>query len=80
MNAAAPFTEAVAIKDERILNIGSADEIKAPHSDASTEIIDMSSRTLMPGFIDSHRHLFLYGNRVDYRQHGPSIRRVHRQH
>src|SRR6266850_2878627 len=43
----------VLIQDERIVEVGSASEVRAP--DART--IDLRGKTLMPGLIDCHVHL-----------------------
>lgn len=48
---------AIAAKDERILDIGSDVEMLA-YAGPGTALIDLNGRTLMPGFIDGHNHLF----------------------
>ncbi|HLF26256.1 MAG TPA: amidohydrolase [Anaerolineae bacterium] len=51
-----PRAEAVAVRGNRIVCVGSAEEVDAwrgPH----TRVVDGQGRTLMPGFIDSHFHL-----------------------
>ncbi|WP_281974307.1 amidohydrolase [Halobacillus litoralis] len=52
--------EAIAIKDSLILRIDSNAEIMNI-TDEHTEIIDLDGRSLLPGFIDAHAHLELYG-------------------
>ena len=52
--------EAVAVWGNRILATGSNDEALL-YSDDHTQIIDLKGRSLLPGFIDSHAHLELYG-------------------
>jgi len=47
--------QALAIKGEHIVAVGSIDDIKALAS-APTEIIDATGLTVTPGFIDSHSH------------------------
>lgn len=47
--------EAVAIKRERILAIGSNDSIRAL-AGSRTEIIDAGGRLVLPGFVDAHSH------------------------
>ncbi|MCM3568612.1 amidohydrolase [Neobacillus mesonae] len=52
--------EAVAVKENRIVYVGS----NAGVSDwvgTETDVIDLQGKTLLPGFIDSHLHLLLYG-------------------
>ncbi|NKB79649.1 amidohydrolase [Ochrobactrum daejeonense] len=47
--------EALAIRGERILAIGSMDEVDA-YRGSATRIVDLDGRTLMPGLIDPHMH------------------------
>ncbi len=54
------IVEAVAVKDNKILAVGNNAEIKAFVGD-QTQIIDLKGKSLLPGFIDSHIHLTLYG-------------------
>ncbi|MBZ5515719.1 MAG: amidohydrolase family protein [Acidobacteriia bacterium] len=50
----------VLVEGERIAAVGSA--VKPP---AGAEVIDLGDRTLMPGLIDSHVHLFLHPGAED---------------
>lgn len=53
-----PYVEALAIRGERIIAIGTSAEIKAlsgPH----TKIYDLQGRTAIPGINDSHYHLYI---------------------
>lgn len=52
-----PKAEAVAIKGNRIIFVGSNAEVEALRG-ADTRLIDGNGRTLTPGFIDTHVHLF----------------------
>lgn len=52
--------EAVAIKGNRIAAVGSNQVIKSLIGE-ETDVIDLHGKTLLPGFIDSHIHLILYG-------------------
>jgi len=54
-----PSVEAVAIKGEYILSIGTSKEIKG-FIGKHTRVIDLNGRLVLPGFIDSHTH-FLEG-------------------
>ena len=57
MDPARPRAAAVAINGNRILRAGSADDVaafKAKH----TRIIDAQQKTVMPGIIEGHVHLF----------------------
>ena len=55
MNPDQPEATAVAIKDGRILTVGSNEEIEQYRGD-STTIVDASGQFVMPGFIESHGH------------------------
>lgn len=57
MSDSAPAADALAIQGNRITAVGSFDEIKILISD-TTQVIDLQGKTLMPGFIDAHQHLF----------------------
>jgi predicted amidohydrolase YtcJ len=56
MDANNSVAEAVAIKDDKILAVGSSDEIQRLASSA-TEVIDLEGRTALPGLTDCHVHL-----------------------
>jgi predicted amidohydrolase YtcJ len=58
-----PAVQAVAIKNGRFLMAGSDSEVRAL-SGRSTEVIDLKGRTVTPGLIDSHQHLFEYGTHL----------------
>ena len=51
--------EAMAIRDEKILALGSNSEIAAM-AGPETQVIDLMGRTVIPGIIDTHSHLFQY--------------------
>ncbi|WP_184168397.1 amidohydrolase [Sphingomonas kyeonggiensis] len=50
-----PWAQAVAIKDGRILAVGSVAEI-AKRKGAKTQVVDLHGRFLMPAFGDAHAH------------------------
>jgi predicted amidohydrolase YtcJ len=52
--------EAIAIKGSKILAVGTNKEIERLKGE-KTEVINLYGKTLMPGFIDAHAHLELYG-------------------
>lgn len=55
LNKSIPWTEAVAVKDNKIIFVGTnADAEKFIGPD--TKVIDISGKMLMPGFIDGHNH------------------------
>lgn len=55
MNDTARSAAALAVKDGRILAVGDEAKVMAT-SGASTRMIDLGGRTLLPGFIDGHSH------------------------
>ena len=56
VNDAQPNAEALAVKDGRILAVGSLAGIEKAHKGAATKVVDLAGRTLMPGFLDAHSH------------------------
>jgi predicted amidohydrolase YtcJ len=57
MDPARPRAEALAIKGNRIQRIGSKDDV-AGLRDRHTRLIDAGMKTVMPGIIEGHVHLF----------------------
>lgn len=55
MDGKAPRAEAVAIRGNRIIAVGKADDVQA-FSGHKTRTVDLAGRTLMPGLIDPHMH------------------------
>lgn len=55
VNEEQPTAEAIAIKDDKILAVGSAEEIEALKGEETTEI-DAKGQFVMPGFIEGHGH------------------------
>lgn len=54
-DAAAPAAEAMAIRDDHIIAVGSEEEINAL-AVPTTEIIDLGGNAVLPGLIESHGH------------------------
>lgn len=50
-----PWAQAVAVRGERILAVGSAAEIER-HRTSHTRVVDAGGRLVTPGFIDNHTH------------------------
>ncbi len=50
-----PRAEALAVKGDRIMRVGSNEEIETLKGE-STEVIDLQGRFTMPGFIEGHGH------------------------
>ncbi|UAB88324.1 amidohydrolase family protein [Ruegeria sp. SCSIO 43209] len=60
MNDTAPSAEAVAVKDGRILAVGSLSDLSV-HQGEETETYDLEGRAMLPGFVDSHGHVVMGG-------------------
>ncbi|MFQ6053067.1 MAG: amidohydrolase, partial [Candidatus Bathyarchaeia archaeon] len=57
--------EAVAVRDGRILKVGTTAEVERL-AGSRTTVIDLGGRTLLPGFIDSHEHCIRRGTQGDW--------------
>ncbi len=55
LNGSRPWAQAVAVQDGRFLAVGSDEEIVRLRG-STTEVIDLGSRTVIPGLNDSHMH------------------------
>lgn len=60
VNQADDIAEAVAIRGERILAVGRHGELAAL-ADGHTRVIDAGGKTVLPGFVDAHIHLGMFG-------------------
>ena len=60
LNRAAPSATAVAIQGHRFMAVGSESEV-LPMAAASTRVIDLKDRVVLPGLIDNHLHLIRGG-------------------
>jgi len=60
VDAEVPDGEAVAIRDGRILAVGTDDEIRAL-AGSGTEVVELAGRTVIPGFIEGHGHFLGHG-------------------
>ncbi len=60
VDEALPEAQAVAIRGERILFVGSDAEVEA-YVGRETEVIDLAGRLAIPGFIEGHGHLMGLG-------------------
>jgi predicted amidohydrolase YtcJ len=56
VNDAQPQAEALAVKDGKILMVGSREQIEKSYKGATTTMIDLAGKTLTPSFIDPHSH------------------------
>ena len=55
VDAARTRASAVAVEDGRIVSVGSDDDVR-DRIDATTEVLDLHGRMLVPGFQDAHVH------------------------
>jgi len=61
VNDAQPTAESLAVKNGKILALGSRAEIEQAHKSTATKMIDLGGRTLAPGFVDGHVHFLGLG-------------------
>lgn len=57
----APTAEAVAVKDGKIVMVGTRKAVQNAEHGAATQIVDLKGRTLIPGFFDAHSHMSQVG-------------------
>jgi hypothetical protein len=55
MNATHTIAQAVAVRGNQIIVVGSNNDV-APYIGKNTKVIHLNGKTLMPGFIDAHMH------------------------
>jgi hypothetical protein len=55
-NDKAPRAEAVAVKDGRIVAVGSRKAVFEAEKGRATRLVDLKGHTLIPGFVDGHSH------------------------
>lgn len=60
MNSSQPYAEAVAIKHDKIAQVGTNESIKS-WIGKNTRVIDLKGKTVVPGFIDTHIHVADFG-------------------
>jgi predicted amidohydrolase YtcJ len=56
INDKQPSAEALAVKGGRIIAVGARLDVEKAHKGASTQVVDLGGKTLMPSFIDAHSH------------------------
>jgi predicted amidohydrolase YtcJ len=62
VNEKQPHAEAIAVKSDRIIFVGSNPDAGKFRGD-KTRVVDLAGKTLTPGFTDSHCHIFGIGER-----------------
>ncbi len=53
VNDKQPSVEALAVKDGKILAVGDRKAIEAQHKGATTKMVNLAGKTLLPGFFDA---------------------------
>jgi predicted amidohydrolase YtcJ len=51
-----PSAEALAVKGGKIVAVGTRAEVEKAHKGASTKVVDLGGKALLPGFLDAHSH------------------------
>jgi predicted amidohydrolase YtcJ len=64
MDADVPGAQAVAIVDDRIMAVGSDEDILAL-AGPDTVTVDLQGHALLPGFVDAHTHIFNDAGRIE---------------
>lgn len=63
LNPSQPRVEALAIKNGKIVAVGSSQEI-CGHVGDETKVIDAEGKTVVPGFVDCHVHMTSFGQHL----------------
>ncbi len=63
MDPQAPRAESIALSGDRIVALGASAQVMR-FAGPQTRVIDVKGATVLPGFIDSHCHLFLGGSEL----------------
>lgn len=58
-----PTAEAIAVKGDKILHVGSNDEVRGC-AGSRTRVMDVKGKTVLPGFIEPHTHFMSFGSRL----------------
>ncbi|HEX9898090.1 MAG TPA: amidohydrolase, partial [Candidatus Methylomirabilis sp.] len=54
-NPSRPWAEALLVRDNRVVAVGSNDEIRAARSGAA-QVFELPGRLVTPGLVDAHLH------------------------
>ncbi len=60
INDAQPLAEAVAVRNGKIVAVGTKEEVLKRKGEA-TKLVDLEGRTMLPGFVDAHGHVMAGG-------------------
>lgn len=61
VHAADGWAEAIAVADGRIVAVGSDEEVRDALRDTASETIALDGSLVLPGFVDAHTHLLMFG-------------------
>ncbi|MBL0386519.1 amidohydrolase [Tumebacillus sp. ITR2] len=61
MDSTQPRAEAIAVREGRILAVGSNADIRLQFASADAQVIDLDGATVLPGLIDNHLHVSNHG-------------------
>jgi predicted amidohydrolase YtcJ len=56
VNDAEPTAEAIAVKDGKVLTLGTRGDLEKHYRGPNTQMIDLGGKTLLPAFLDAHSH------------------------
>jgi predicted amidohydrolase YtcJ len=56
VNDSKPTAEALAVKGGKIVAVGTRADVEKAHKGASTQVVDLAGKVLLPGFLDAHSH------------------------
>ena len=56
VNDAQPTGEAPAVKDGKILAVGTRADLERSYQGPATKVVDLGGKTVVPGFVDGHSH------------------------
>jgi predicted amidohydrolase YtcJ len=76
VDAANTVAQALAVKDGKILAVGTTKEISALKG-SGTLVVDLQGKTLLPGFIDGHSHFMGLGRGKAVDLQAPPVGNVH---
>ena len=71
-DTARPWAEAVAIRGERIVAVGTTADLRRL-AGASTRVIDVGGRVVVPGFNDAHDHILAGSPGTNVSMGGPAV-------
>ncbi|MBS7636297.1 amidohydrolase [Candidatus Bathyarchaeota archaeon] len=63
LDAGKPKAEAFAVRDGRIVAVGSGEEIRK-YIGSGTKVLDLEGKTVVPGFVDCHVHMTGFGQHM----------------